>query len=35
VICRQFFTYLTMVVELKRAAQTFTRDVKQLSCCVR
>lgn len=27
------FPYLTMVEGLKLAAQTFTRDVKQLSCC--
>jgi mercuric reductase len=29
----QLFPYLTMVEGLKLAAQTFTRDVKQLSCC--
>jgi mercuric reductase len=27
------FPYLTMVEGIKLAAQTFTRDVKQLSCC--
>lgn len=30
---RQLFPYLTMVEGLKLCAQTFTRDVKQLSCC--
>ena len=29
----QLFPYLTMVEGLKFAAQTFTKDVKQLSCC--
>lgn len=29
----QLFPYLTMVEGLKLAAQTFTRDVGQLSCC--
>ena len=29
----QLFPYLTMVEGLKLAAQTFTRDVKHLSCC--
>jgi mercuric reductase len=29
----QLFTYLTMVEGLKLAAQTFSKDVKQLSCC--
>jgi len=29
----QLFPYLTMVEGLKLAAQTFHRDVKQLSCC--
>jgi mercuric reductase len=29
----QLYPYLTMVEGLKLAAQTFTRDVKQLSCC--
>jgi len=29
----QLFPYLTMVEGLKLTAQTFTRDVKQLSCC--
>lgn len=32
-LARQLFPYLTMVEGLKLAAQTFTRDVKQLSCC--
>jgi len=27
------FPYLTMVEGLKLCAQTFTKDVKQLSCC--
>jgi mercuric reductase len=27
------FPYLTMVEGLKLAAQTFVKDVKQLSCC--
>ncbi|MHB8237331.1 MAG: mercury(II) reductase, partial [Acidithiobacillus ferrivorans] len=29
----QFFPYLTMVEGLKLCAQTFTKDVSQLSCC--
>ena len=29
----QLFPYLTMVEGLKLAAQTFSKDVKQLSCC--
>jgi mercuric reductase len=29
----ELFPYLTMVEGLKLAAQTFTRDVQQLSCC--
>jgi mercuric reductase len=29
----QLFPYLTMVEGLKLAAQTFTKDVKRLSCC--
>jgi len=29
----QLFPYLTMVEGLKLCAQTFTRDVTQLSCC--
>lgn len=29
----QFFPYLTMVEGLKLTAQTFTKDVTQLSCC--
>jgi mercuric reductase len=29
----QFFPYLTMVEGLKLAAQAFTKDVSQLSCC--
>jgi mercuric reductase len=29
----QFFPYLTMVEGLKLCAQTFSKDVKQLSCC--
>ncbi len=29
----QLFPYLTMVEGLKLCAQTFTRDLKQLSCC--
>ncbi|MBL5980522.1 hypothetical protein JAO85_24990 [Comamonas sp. NyZ500] len=29
----QLFPYLTMVEGLKLAEQTFTKDVKQLSCC--
>ena len=30
---QQLFPYLTMVEGLKLCAQTFTKDVKQLSCC--
>jgi mercuric reductase len=29
----QLFPYLTMVEGLKLCAQTFFKDVKQLSCC--
>ncbi len=29
----QLFPYLTMAEALKLAAQTFSKDVKQLSCC--
>jgi mercuric reductase len=29
----QLFPYLTMVEGLKLAAQTFNKDVRQLSCC--
>ena len=29
----QLFPYLTMVEGLKLCAQTFNKDVKQLSCC--
>ncbi len=29
----QLFPYLTMVEGLKLCAQTFTKDIKQLSCC--
>lgn len=29
----QLFPYLTMVEGLRLAAQTFTKDVSQLSCC--
>jgi mercuric reductase len=29
----QLFPYLTMVEGLKLCAQTFNRDIKQLSCC--
>ena len=32
-LASQFFPYLTMVEGLKLAAQIFTKDVKQLSCC--
>lgn len=32
-LAEQLFPYLTMVEGLKLAAQTFTKDVKQLSCC--
>jgi mercuric reductase len=32
-LAEQLFPYLTMVEALKLCAQTFTRDVTQLSCC--
>lgn len=32
-LASQFFPYLTMVEGLKLCAQTFNKDVKQLSCC--
>lgn len=32
-MANQLFPYLTMVEGLKLCAQTFTKDVKQLSCC--
>ena len=32
-LAEQLFPYLTMVEGLKLAAQTFTKNVKQLSCC--
>jgi len=32
-ISNQLFPYLTMVEGLKLCAQTFTKDVKELSCC--
>jgi len=32
-LANQLFPYLTMVEGLKLCAQTFNRDVKQLSCC--
>ena len=32
-LASRLFPYLTMVEGLKLAAQTFTKDVKQLSCC--
>lgn len=32
-LSNQLFPYLTMVEGLKLCAQTFTRDVKELSCC--
>lgn len=32
-LAAELFPYLTMVEGLKLCAQTFTRDVKQLSCC--
>ncbi|MDX1554431.1 MAG: mercury(II) reductase [Xanthomonadales bacterium] len=32
-LAERLFPYLTMVEGLKLAAQTFTKDVKQLSCC--
>jgi len=32
-LANQLFPYLTMVEGIKLCAQTFTKDVKQLSCC--
>lgn len=32
-LAEELFPYLTMVEGLKLCAQTFTRDVAQLSCC--
>jgi len=32
-LAEQLFPYLTMVEGLKLCAQTFSRDIKQLSCC--
>ena len=32
-LAEQLFPYLTMVESLKLCAQTFSKDVKQLSCC--
>jgi len=32
-LAEQLFPYLTMVEGLKLCAQTFTKDIKQLSCC--
>ena len=32
-LAEQLFPYLTMVEGLKLCAQTFSKDVKQLSCC--
>ncbi len=32
-LAEQLFPYLTMVEGLKLCAQTFIKDVKQLSCC--
>jgi len=32
-LANQFFPYLTMVEGLKLCSQTFTKNVKQLSCC--
>jgi len=32
-IGNELFPYLTMVEGLKLCAQTFTKDVSQLSCC--
>jgi len=32
-LANQLFPYLTMVEGMKLCAQTFTKDVKQLSCC--
>ncbi len=32
-LANQLFPYLTMVEGLKLTAQTFNKDVSQLSCC--
>jgi mercuric reductase len=32
-LANQLFPYLTMVEGLKLVAQTFSKDVTQLSCC--
>jgi mercuric reductase len=32
-LARELFPYLTMVEGLKLTAQTFSKDVRQLSCC--
>jgi mercuric reductase len=32
-LATQLFPYLTMVEGIKLCAQTFTKDVKELSCC--
>jgi mercuric reductase len=32
-LANQLFPYLTMVEGLKLCAQTFSKDVKELSCC--
>ena len=32
-LANQLFPYLTMVEGLKLCAQTFNKDVKELSCC--
>jgi len=32
-LANQLFPYLTMVEWIELAAQTFTKDVSQLSCC--
>ena len=32
-LSEQLFPYLTMVEGLKLCAQTFNKDVKELSCC--
>lgn len=32
-LATQLFPYLTMVESIKLCAQTFSHDVKQLSCC--
>lgn len=32
-LAEELFPYLTMVEGLKLCAQTFTKDVTQLSCC--